>query len=281
VNANGTDGSGGSADARNTPPLNVVVPLDGSPRAERALGCAQALTGHVGGALILAGSADHDEDYDETVSYLDTVLADEVSERVVLPRLTLAEAVDTIARRRSPSIVCIASRGRSGRQAAILGSVLAELLTRGAAPVLVVGPAAEWSSESTCNALVACVDEPFGSVHALQQAAPIAEMLDLPLQVATIVGASSEADASIARTQVQLDDAAIEVAGIEALTGEDPAELLLRRGSEPGTILLLEALGLSRTQRLVKGSVALDVIRRSKGPTLALPPHRPPRGWRA
>ena len=140
----------------------IVVPLDGSRFAEGALPVAEALARAFGSylALVRAVGGEHDDEaargadegaLRQAQEYLDQV-RDALARRRV-PAVAFARqgqplsVIDEVWRREDATLVAMASHGRTGAEAGIkrsfVGSVAAQLIEEGEAPILVVRPPAE------------------------------------------------------------------------------------------------------------------------------------------
>jgi nucleotide-binding universal stress UspA family protein len=123
------------------PFTDILVPLDGSPAAERALGPALQLVGRTGVALRVLAHAQADDkevraEYLAGVADRHAALADietEVVDGDSIPR-AIAEGMEP------GTLVCMSSHGRGGLARALLGSVAEALLRRLDLPALIVGP---------------------------------------------------------------------------------------------------------------------------------------------
>lgn len=259
---------------------NVIVPLDGSEMAERALVCGRVLAAKLDGSLVAMSSVSGDHGYDDRVRYLDRLDLPENGHRVVRARLQPAKAIDTIARRWTPSIVCMSARGRSARAAAVLGSTTAEVLAQGAASVIVVGPEVDWSTTTRCQSLCVCLEDDNGSGPAAEAASRLADQLDVGVRYATVAISPEHADEARARIAARLGSR-IDPDRIEVRVAPDTASGLLALANEdPGLVLALATRGRTRTGKFVAGSTTLAVIKRSRCPVLAVPPSRAARSWR-
>ena len=119
----------------------VLVPLDGSERAEQALPPAVQLAERMDADLVLMTTAWEGKSIETVRRYLDVHIA--LLERDVEPLVVLdREAPDAIlfAAREPGTLVCMTTHGRGGVVSAVLGSV-AEAVVRGASgPVVLMGP---------------------------------------------------------------------------------------------------------------------------------------------
>ena len=158
----------------------IVVPTDGSHLAESAAYAAAALARRVGVPLTLFGvtySEDDRDDLSNALNELITTLRRDLVVDVIVDVLGAAVTVDAYVAEAildeadvDGALVCIASHGRGGLGAALLGSITEEVLRKSPRPVLVVGPKFESRPWRQDGMIVASVDgSPFS-----EQAIPVA-----------------------------------------------------------------------------------------------------------
>jgi nucleotide-binding universal stress UspA family protein len=163
-----------------TPFTDILVPLDGSPAAERALIPALRLARRTGVPLRMLSRALPDE-LDRFTDYLAgvaTVHATEADiETLVVDRESIPDAIAKGVER--GTLVCLSSHGRGGLTRAVMGSVAEALLRTLDQPALVVGP---YVTEDVALAgrIVACVDGSAESERTLQPAKEWSAALGLP-----------------------------------------------------------------------------------------------------
>ena len=229
--------------------LNIVVPLDGSPEAEKALGCGQVLAAGFGGEFVVVATAEADRVYDDVRAYLDSVALPEHTHREVRSRLDATKAIDTVSRQWAPSLLCMSSRGRGGRTSAVLGSTTAELLSRGTAPIAVVGPGVEWDPDTHCDSLVIAVDETEESLIVVGPAEQIASAMEVPTRYVTVVRDADAVDATVERIRTRLTGLVDPSAPITGLVGHDVADALVEQlAAEPGSALAMATRGRPRRE---------------------------------
>src|SRR6478609_1242959 len=119
----------------------ILVPLDGSPVAEAALPCAEALARLAPSTLYLVRAAPP-EDEALATAYLARIAADVrarglVAEPVVAPGRP-ADVVVQQAAERAVDLIVMTTHGRSGPGRWVLGSVADAVLHRTARPMLLV-----------------------------------------------------------------------------------------------------------------------------------------------
>jgi nucleotide-binding universal stress UspA family protein len=146
--------------------LRIVVPLDGSPLAERATGPAAEIAKATNGEIILTGAIDPPL---LSVKEVDAHFPPEASPSTELQRWSLlpvadrlassgvrvaceelvgkpAEVILGVARAKKAHLIAMATHGRSGPSRLVLGSVADAVLRRTHLPVLLCGPHASVAS---------------------------------------------------------------------------------------------------------------------------------------
>lgn len=175
------------------------------------------------------------------------------------------------------ALPCVASRGRHGLTASVLGSVTADLLVHGEGPILVFGPHA--AAPDRFTRVVACTDGSHLAEKVLPAASGLARDVGVPLWIVEVQepDGSPPAD-TIEASTVEALAACARVDGLdvewEVLHGARPAPAIVEFAQqEPGTIIAMATHGRGAAEALL-GSVAQDVIRRSTSPVLLLHPGR-------
>jgi nucleotide-binding universal stress UspA family protein len=126
----------------------VLVPLDGSSLADRAVGVAARLVDPRSGRLLLLSVASgHDaEDLDRHLREVAATVTAVPVETLVAPGWEAAPVITAVAAERGAT-VCMTSHGRGALRWAVLGSVAEDLVARSTRPVVLVGPRCDesWS----------------------------------------------------------------------------------------------------------------------------------------
>jgi nucleotide-binding universal stress UspA family protein len=264
----------------------VVVPLDGSLLAARALGPARALAERTGASLLLLMSVwggavgEPGEDLAGQAAALDF----ERVETLVVRDRSAGRAIVTQSGEPG-SVVCMSTHGRSGIGQAVLGSVAADVLQRSDRPVLLLGPSLErgaWESEHwfADGKLLVAVDGSKASEAVVPAAAAWSRTLHLPSLVLQVLlptvglilnssehAAESGAVRSVAERLPQVDGAT----GWEVLHGHDVAASLLEYANRlPTTLIAMTTHGRSGLARVALGSVATRVVHKSPCPVLVV-----------
>jgi len=142
-------------------PSRILVPLDGSPLAERALRPATELAGRLHAELVLLRVVEQTGTEDASESYLrglrehmgSALSGDRVRARVLSgsPADEIARAVQAL----DVDLIVMSTHGRSGLERVVLGSTTAKTLEQSTIPLVVIGPKA---TESMANAAPASAD---------------------------------------------------------------------------------------------------------------------------
>jgi nucleotide-binding universal stress UspA family protein len=268
----------------------VVVPTDGSHLAESAAYAAAALAGRVGVPLTLFGvtySEDDRDDLSNGLSQLITTLRQELVVDVIVDVLGPAATVDGFVADAileeaevDGAVVCMASHGRGGLGAALLGSTTEAVLHKSPRPVLVTGPRFEPRPWRPDGMIVASVD---GSRFS-EQAIPVAQEWSATLgsqlwlvQVATpfsgpmpdvVVDGDVSEFAYLKNLSERADNANFDV-----LHSRHPANELADLVERwPVNVMVMATHGRSGWPRLTLGSVAMNVVHHAVCPVLLVPP---------
>jgi nucleotide-binding universal stress UspA family protein len=179
----------------------------------------------------------------------------------------------TVARR---GLLCLGTRGASAVGEALLGSVAADVIRRSRQEVLVVGPRCDHVLRG--DTFLIAIDGSDGARAIVPAAVDLAGLLGLRprlVEVLTSGMSPSERRSELARLADVARLAGAPDAGEETLLhGSRVAETLLSLSAEPRVALLaLATHGLGRFERLLAGSVTLDVVRRARCPVLVARRH--------
>ena len=155
---------------------HLVVPVDGSTFADRALHPAQLLADRLHASLSVVTvipASGHASSRNSTVA-AEVLIGDDAGE-------TIGEYADQL----TGSLVCMSTHGRGWPSSVFVGSAAAIVLTRTATPIVLIGPncQAGWQAEGT---VIVGVDGQPGSEMILATARAWASMLAMSLTVATV-----------------------------------------------------------------------------------------------
>ena len=266
-------------------PATIIVPLDGSAFAERALKPASAVA-HRSGASVVVLTARQGGVVVEPEAYL-TQVAEAAGivdpEAVVIEDRLAASAIVLAASEARDPLVCMTTHARRGPGHALFGSVAEEVLQRVSVPVLLVGLGVPSETPELAH-LVVGLDGSDYSASILPVAASLTAALDLDLTLVTVVdptsrratgaapGTDGEETQNLERLAQSLQGDHGRVA-IKVLGASDPAHAIVEfAASRPGTMVALTTHGRTGLARLTVGSVTMAVVRNATCPILALRP---------
>jgi nucleotide-binding universal stress UspA family protein len=260
------------------PFADILVPLDGSSEAERAMQPALELVRRTGAPLRVLSRVLSD-DKEMLAEYLAGV-ADRCSgvtdvETQVVDRESIPDA---IAEGVGPeTLVCMSSHGRGGLARAVMGSIAEAFLRMHDRPTLVVGPHV---AEDTAfdGRIVACVDGSAESEQTLEPAKRWSATLGLPLwlvEVCEPTGAEAQrGDALESVSAGRIAQRLGEVQGWDVLYDWHPADALIDLAASsvvPTALLALATHGRTGWDRLRLGSVTSATVQGATVPVLVVP----------
>ena len=276
-------------------PKPILVPLDGSSAAERALPVAAAVARATNAPLRIFHAVDVDPSL--TVAEFDrakalfTSYAQRVASRSCIPAMHHAPEVDIrvgsaasaiLESALESSMVVIASHGRGGFSAAMIGSV-ADKVVRGApVPVLVV-PALRYAAPLEGAPVLIAVDGSEASELALIRGRRLATAFHSPVTLVRAFSVPPPVGAEFAYYPLDLLDTmqkgADEYLEKTAVTGEathiahgQPSQVIIEAAERlDAGLVVMASTGKGRTTRLTLGSVTDRVLHSLRRPLLIIP----------
>lgn len=265
----------------------IVVPLDGSTFAERAVRTACSLALRLEGArVVLLHCAESEPDGARArLEELAELFADAVDLEVRVVRdVDPADAIDDALAGDTESLVCMATHGHGGVRSAVLGSVTRQAVCRSTRPLVLVGPRCRSVLlPGERGRLIVCSDgSPFAE-SVLPAAADLCDRLRLEPWVVEVV-APDEDPESARRVPNRMEGAALADLGrlVERLAR--PAATTVLHGTPsraisqfaeelPAAMIAMATHGRTGLTQLAMGSVAAEVVRHAPCPVLV---SRPP-----
>lgn len=262
----------------------VVVPLDGSAMAERALPHAVSIAGRFEAELVLV-STRWGQDLDEPRAYLVALAArcgHPEAEAVVIHDRTAGPAIALVARDVTAPLIVMTSHGRGGIGQAILGSVAEEVLRRANGPVLVVGPEAEPppADRPATGGLLVGIDEHPTARAVSATAARWARAGESGVHLLSVLSPGEDETLAVA-AQARVEAAMREPdtggptlrIGHEIVHDRSPSRVLSRRAGE----LDVDAIALAThsrvgVPRITIGSVTMSTVHTATRPVLVVGP---------
>jgi nucleotide-binding universal stress UspA family protein len=288
----------------------ILVPLDGSTFSERALPMATTLAHTMSAQMILVRAASASvfpgadpteaqcQAVDEAQAYLSTLASglsvQGLSVEVAVPYEDAAEGILLEIDLHSADLVVMCTHGRSGLGRWIYGSVAEQVLARSPAPVLLVHPSGEVATlgpEPAQASMLVPLDGSAFAETALPYAAALALVFGgtlLLVRAVTppvtpssypglgLVQKSSEEEQREAKTYLEEVAQRLRSDGLSVQTVVRegwPADIIAYLGATLGPRMIVMAThGRTGVVRLLLGSVALEVVRRSSLPVLLVRP---------
>jgi nucleotide-binding universal stress UspA family protein len=279
---------------------NVLVPLDGSEFALRAMPTARALARRLDAQVhtlsvvwsakqadrlraLASGALNVDMDDDRVVVVSDTEPADAIKRR----------ALDL-----DPCVVCLTTHGRGRLRGVLVGSVARSLLQRSPDPIIALGPMADnpgwsprprsWPEPLSVPRIVACVDGSDTSEQVLPLAVRWARALRMSLTVLTVVedapppirpelsdrryGGHVDAQHYISDLVEQWRDGGVEIDGEVLRDPIGPGDgIRLHLDERPAGLVAVTTHARSGVQRVLLGAAAASIVHASTAPSLVAP----------
>ncbi|HEY5170537.1 MAG TPA: universal stress protein [Acidimicrobiia bacterium] len=242
-----------------------VVPLDGSPFAERSLPVASAIAERVGGRLLLLSASFRGPL--EPRAYLEEVAARYAGvpiETIANVEHLPAEAILKVVQESDDRIVCMTSHGRGRLRWSMLGSTAEEVVRRADRPMLLVGRHCRDDFLTSGAHMLTCMDGTEVSGAIAPVAVEWAEQLGLTMDAAVVVDPRDVE--SVKHPEVLIDPI------VELLGGPDRvrAHLLTNAyvagtladfaGDLPAALIAMSSYGRTGLARVALGSVTMAVL---------------------
>jgi nucleotide-binding universal stress UspA family protein len=256
-------------------PKTVIVPLDGSHFAKRALAPAHILARQTGASLVLTmsrlGGVVDPESYLQSVAQSAGI---ESFRTAVFADLLAASAIPMLADTEPDAMVCMTTHGRTGAGLAVFGSIAEAVLRRIDVPVVFVGPSAREAEDRGYEELIVCLDGSSAAEAILPLAGSLARDLELELWLVGVLEPNDRIDPGAtdldSLESVPLQRAAHELKGSsvkvnwETLHGDDPASAIVEFAeSLRSPLIAMTTHGRTGLARMVAGSVTMAVVHRA------------------
>lgn len=258
------------------PPSELIVPLDGSKLAERAVSVAGSLAARFGAKIVLL-TTDWLEVRETALEYLQGVagtLSGVAVETVALGARDVAVTINSFARTRPGSMICMTTHGRGGFRWALIGSVAEEVVHIADTPVILVGRrCAPWLPADL--RVVMCDDGSGGADDLVDAAASFARSADAPLWVATVVHPLDVESAEHPTELFAPISARLADSGVDCKTwllrGTYPTGALVDFAEEHSVSMLVMATHTRQgAARFFLGSVTMGVLNNAPCPVLTV-----------
>jgi len=263
----------------------VLVPIDGSPGAERLVRGAAGAAGRLDATLLLWGVLRPGTARRSMERHLHELLVGSADGHGAFMAVDAGDPVEHLlehTEQASNALVCVTSHGQGRIGEDAIGCITPEWLRRSHTPTLVFGPGVD---DTTVRAtgwkrVMACVDASERGERALETTAGFARATGLHLTVVQAVDADDEVfDHERSRHYVEALAHSVKPAACARVidgTGQPARALSTEANLEAGTILAVASRGRGGTGGLLEsgsglGSVTNELIRLSNGPVLVIP----------
>ncbi len=255
----------------------IVVPLDGSDAALRAVPVARAIAQRCGaGVLLMTSRARGGGASDADLDLAQDRLHDLPIDRIVLDDVGPGEAAIDLALAAPGRLLCMSTHGRGGLRRAALGSVADNVIRSGLVDVLVVGPACDLGAALDARGpLLLCVDGSDRSMSVVEAGRTWAALLARDLQLVTATNpfdaaTPAELDARFSELSRPLASAGLRSGGVWIVNSSITAGLT-DEAKRLGSPLMVVAPGSRSTwERLLVGSATLSILASAPCPVLVV-----------
>lgn len=270
----------------------IVIPLDGSIFAERALRPAVSIAARLeqGRVLIVNCSPD---DLDAAQRHLDdraSLYGEVVDIETRIVGGDGGDPADTIlgvVASEPDATLCMATQGKGGFRAKVLGSVSTEVVCRSTQPLVLVGPQCRTALlPAERGRLLVCSDGSTLSDSIVPTAADWSDRLQLEPWLTEVVGPDEDPEPAHEphpNREVEAATARLDTLAARMPTSTTPAHTEVLHGSPsrsiawfadrlPAALIAMATHGRSGLTRISMGSVANDVVRHAPCPILITRP---------
>jgi nucleotide-binding universal stress UspA family protein len=249
----------------------ILVPLDGSELAERAVSVASALARPFHESVILLTVG---EDNQALRPPADRLAAEGVPAATEVVTGPVAEAICRFAHEQDVGLIVMSTQGRTGARRRIMGSVAERVVRKAQRPVLIVPRRAQMSVRPSFDRVIVSLDGSSEAERVLPFVSSFARRFGAPVVLLHVFDEGSEAldpmERYLAREAERLAKEQVE-AEVRTVAG-DPAEAIVGAlERERQGLLMIATHGRGGVERLLLGSVAQSVIRRAGAPVLLVP----------
>ena len=268
----------------------IVVPLDGSAFAERAIRPACSIAARLEHARVLLVSCAPDDidaaqhELDDRASLYSEVV--DIETRIV-GKGDPAEVIIAIAATEPDGMICMATRGKGGIRAALLGSVSTEVVCRSTQPLVLVGPHCRTTLlPAERGRLLVCSDGSELSDSIIPTAATWCDRLELEPWLTEVVGPDEDpepANRPHPNREVEAAKARLATLATRLHTPTSRAKTRVLHGTAsssivwfaerlPAALITMATHGRGGLTRITMGSVATEVVRHAPCPILIARP---------
>jgi nucleotide-binding universal stress UspA family protein len=257
----------------------VVVPIDGSIEAERALPIARSLAQRAGGKVTIFSvdeDGDRGGDFD---AYLEVLARDEAGVPEEVARVvdhSPARAIAELISAGPDRIVCMSTHGRGSLRWAILGSVAERVVRTGRRPVFLVGRHcnAEWPGNA--EHMVVAIDGSTVADPVIPAAVQWAKALHLDVHVTMVahpldVDAATSSDLTLNAVVEQFIALGVHAIPVFLRGSHIAGAIADYAESRSAALIALNTHARAGAARFALGSVAIATVGMASCPVLVVP----------
>lgn len=268
----------------------IVVPLDGSTFSERALRPACSIAARLGHSRVVLVNCAHD-DIGHARHHLDDrarLFSDVVQvETRLVDHKDPADAILSTVASEGDATLCMATHGRGGIGATVLGSVANQVVCRSTRPLVLVGPQCRTALlPAEHGRMLVCTDASPLADSVIPVAREWSDRLRVQLWLAQVVPPDENPEAAhrparhrhveaatshLAELSAQLGGSAVPTRS-EVLHGTPSSAIVDFAERISAALIAIATHGRSGLTRVVMGSVATDVVRHASCPVLITRP---------
>ena len=255
-------------------PKTVIVPLDGSQFAERAIPVARAFATQTEGHIALL-SARWDDKPSETLSYLQRTGEAEGPAEIMFVRDRHAPEAITLAQENHDRIVCMTSHGRGALRWSVLGSVAEDVIREARHPVLLVGRHCKTDWPHGFRTAVVCVDGFSAADPIVPIATEWAKALQLDVHVVLVihpldVEGATVPDKTVETIVAHFREQDVTARGVVLRSRLIAGEIADYAATVPDALVMMSSHSRTGFERLALGSVAMGTVAMSPSPVLVV-----------
>lgn len=252
---------------------HIIVPFDGSERAQEATRIAADIGRRLGGLRlhVVTGTDSGSRSTVQALKDRAMDMSDETVDVWVEANRSPVRAIGTVIDHRPGSLLCMATSARSGVLKAVYGSLAEQLLRTVDVPVILIGPRCDPPEPYELRHLVVCIDEDPISHGAIPVAADLAHEHDLPITLLHVASRDRRGPAFDLRpfaAELEKWTRVVDpVTVVHDHATDGILDVLARSG---GALVVMASHARSGFGRLVRGSVVTEVVRESPLPVLVV-----------
>ena len=267
---------------------DVIIPLDGSSNAARAIGPAIKIAKASGSKVHVVAYSETSDNFG--IEAMVRLQAELLKVAHVEHDLKVEVATDPIpdllarSAAASQSFICMATHGR-GRSETFFGSVASETLRTVRGPVLLIGPNCDDTAFDLRAPMIVPIDGSATSETFLPIATAWSNVFDPPMHVVSLIDPSEVPASTPSNASTLLESNYVRYAAIaaqkeldrpvhyEVLHGHDPVEAIIQYANGRGAGLIgMATHGQTGLARLFAGSITSQVVHDATCPVLVLRP---------